>query len=122
MSISFQAKSSPVLSRQLEAQEIVAECNLSASAQTSGSLLPAASSDAPSIVEISGILTARKITLSVGEPISKCFSVQVIDRTTGEALTLADAPDTSVAQKISVTVDGSTATSVCVVFCYKVQE
>lgn len=112
MSISYQAKSSPVLSRQLEAQQVVAECNLATSL-----------SDSPSIIEISGVLAARKITLSVGEPISKCFSAQVIDRTTGEPVTLAAAPDTSVAQKISVTVDATAGLpSVCVIFCYKVEE
>lgn len=111
MSISYQAKSSPVLSRQLEAQQIVAECNLVTSL-----------SDSPSIIEISGALAARKITLSVGESISKCFSAQVINRATGQLIALAAAPDTSVAQKISVTVDGTGVSSACVVFCYKVEE
>lgn len=119
MSISFQAKSSPVLSRQLEAQEIVAECNLTASDSPS---LKAASSDAPSIVSISGALTARVITLDVGEEISKCFFAEVRNRATGAVVATAAAPDISTSKKISVTVDGTGLSSVCVKFCYKVAE
>lgn len=111
MSISYQAKSSPVLSRQLEAQEIVAECNLVTSL-----------SDAPSIVSISGVLTARVITLDVGEEISKCFFAEVRNRATGAIVATAAAPDISTSKKISVTVDGTGLSSVCVKFCYKVAE
>jgi hypothetical protein len=118
MSISFQAKSSPVLSRQLEAQEIVAECNLTAS----DAGLKAASSDSPSIVSISGALATRTITLDVGEEISKCFFAEVRNRATGAVVALSAAPDISTSKKISVTVDGTGLSSVCVKFCYKVAE
>lgn len=111
MSISYQAKSSPVLSRQLEAQEIVAECNLVTSL-----------SDAPSIISISGALASRTITLDVNEEISKCFFAEVRNRATGAVVALSAAPDLSTAKKISVTVDGTGLSSVCVKFCYKVAE
>lgn len=114
MSISYQAKSSPVLGRQLEAQEVQSVCDLSASP---------AKSDAPSIVSIdAGDPAAVEITISIDEPIEKCFSAQVIDRATGASLTLAAEPDLSEAKKIKVTADCTGASSVCVKVCYKVAE
>jgi hypothetical protein len=113
MSISYQAKSSPVLGRQLEAQEIVSVCQLS----------PSVKSDAPSIVSIDASdLAAVEITISIDESIEKCFAAQVVDRATGTNLTLAAEPDLSEAKKIKVTVDCTGADSICVKACYKVAE
>lgn len=110
MSISFQAKESRVLSRQLECQEVNAECNL-----------VAATSDAPSIVSIdNSVIASTVITLDIGEEIAKAFSVQVINRATGASVALAAAPSLAVAKKISVTVDGTGLSSVCVCAKYKV--
>jgi hypothetical protein len=117
--MSFQAKDSQVRSRQLEAQEICAICNLTASA--SGGIA-ATSSDLPSVVSIGGILAVRTITLAISEPISKCFSVSVTNRATGAIVPLAGEPDVSVANQITVTVDGTAQTSVCVSAKYKVAE
>lgn len=117
--MSFQAKDSQVRSRQLEAQSVCAICNLTAAA--SGGIA-ATSSDLPSVVSIGGILAVRTITLDIGEAIDRCFSVSVINRATGAIVPLAAAPDVSVANKITVTVDGTAQTSVCVTASYKVAE
>ena len=114
MSISYQAKSSPVLGRQLEVQEVQSVCDLTA--------VPARS-DAPSVVTVNAAAPAAvEITVSIDEPIEKCFSAQVIDRATGASLTLAGEPDLSEAKKIKVTADCTGADSVCVKVCYKVAE
>jgi hypothetical protein len=112
MSISYQAKSSPVLGKQLSVQEIVVECNA-----------VAATSDAPSIVSIANATIADTvITLDIGEPIAKCHSVQVLIRSTGAIVPLEGAPSLAVANKISVQIDGSGQTDLCVIAKYKVQE
>ncbi len=117
--MSFQAKVAPVLSRQLDCQELTVICNLTAAA--SGGIA-AASSDLPAVVAIGGVLAARTITLDIGEAISKCFSVSVNNRATGAIVPLAAAPDVSVPNKITVTVDGTGQTSACVTVKYKVAE
>lgn len=110
--MAFQAKDSQVLARQLECQEVVAGCDL-----------VNATSDAPGIIEIdNSTLTATVITLSVREPIAKCFLAEVRNRTTGAVVAIAAAPSLAVAQKISVTCNGTGLTDVCVVFKYKVAE
>lgn len=112
MSTSYQAKGSQQLSRQLAAQEIVSVCDL-----------VAGTSDAPAIVAVdNSTIAATVITLDVAEAIASCFVAQVVNRATGANVTLAAAPDVSVAQKISVTVNGTALASVCVKFVYKVQE
>jgi hypothetical protein len=114
MSISYQAKSSPVLGRQLEAQEIVSVCDLTASP---------AKSDAPSFISVDATdVAAVEITISIDESIEKCFAAQVIDRATGASLTLAAEPDLSEAKKIKVTADCTGVDSICVKACYKVAE
>ncbi len=119
MSTSYQAKQSTVLSRQLEAQEVQAICNLTAAA--SGGIA-ATSSDLPAVVTIGGVLAVRTITFDIGEAIDRCFSVSVNDRATGAIVPLAAAPDVSVANQITVTVDGTAQTSVIVKVTYKVTE
>jgi len=112
MSISFQAKGQHVLARQLECQEVNVVCNL-----------VAATSDAPSIASIdNSTIAATVITLDIAEGIEKAHSVQVINRATGASVALAAAPSLAVAQKISVTVDGTGLSSVCICAKYKVQE
>ncbi len=110
--MSFQAKDSLVLGRQLECQEVNAVCDLTT-----------ALSDAPGMVAIdNSTLTATVITLTVGEVVDKCFMAEVRNRTTGAVVALAAAPSLAVAQKISVTVNGTGLTSVCVTWKYKVAE
>jgi hypothetical protein len=129
MSISYQAKSSPVLGRQLEAQEVQSVCDLTASP---------AKSDAPSIVSIDATDPAAvEISIKIDESLreerdpaqpqapfgGKIFSVQVIDRATGTNLTLAGVPALSSDKKsIEVVVDCTGADSICVKACYKVAE
>ena len=112
MSNSFQAKDSQVLSRQLEAQEVCAICDLTA-----------ATSDAPGIIAIdNSTIASTVITLSVGEVVEKAFLVEVRNRATGAVVAIAAAPSLAVAQKISVTCNGTGLSSVCVSFKYKVAE
>lgn len=109
---SFRAKDSLVESRQLEAQEVCAQCNL-----------VAGTSDAPGIIAIDNSTIADTvITLTVSEPIAKCFFAEVRNRATGAIVALEGAPSLAVAQKISVQVDGTGLTDVCVIMKYKVQE
>jgi len=110
--MSFQAKDSLVYSRQLECQEVDAVCDLTT-----------ALSDAPGIIAIdNSTLTATVITLTVSEVVEKCFFAEVRNRATGAVVAIAAAPSLAVAQKISVTCNGTGLTSVCVTFKYKVAE
>lgn len=112
MSISFQAKSSPVLGKQLSVQEVVVQCNA-----------VAATSDAPSIVSIdNSSIAATVITVDIGEPIAKCLLAEVRERATGAIVAIAAAPSIAVANKISVTCDGTAQTDLTVVLKYKVAE
>lgn len=109
--MSFQAKSSQVLSRQLECQEVVAVCDLVAGTADS------------QIVSIdNSTIAATVITVDIGEPISKCFLAEVRNRATGAILATAAAPSLAVENKISVTVDGTGAEDHTVVIKYKVAE
>lgn len=110
--MSYQAKDSLVLGRQLECQEVNAVCDLTT-----------ALSDAPSMIAIdNSTLTATVITLSVGEALDKCFFAEVRNRATGAIVAIAAAPSLAVAQKISITCNGTGITSACVTFKYKVAE
>jgi hypothetical protein len=120
MSISYQAKSSPVLGRQLEVQEIQSVCDLSATP---------AKSDAPSIVSVDATIEAAVvISVKIDESLDpaqggKVFTAQVINRATGSNLGLAGVPTLSVDKKsIQITADCTGADSVCVKVCYKVAE
>jgi hypothetical protein len=129
MSISYQAKSSPVLGRQLEVQEIQSVCDLSATP---------AKSDAPSIVSVDATIEAAVvISILIGESLreapvagqpevasgGKVFTAQVINRATGSNLALTGVPTISAdKQSILVTADCTGADSVCVKVCYKVAE
>lgn len=109
--MSFQAKDALVQSRQLEAQQISVTANVVAGTVDS------------QIVSINNsTLAASVITLDVKEPILKCLEAVVRNRATGAIVPLAAAPSIAVANKISVTVDGTARTDVCVTIKYIVQE
>ena len=110
--MSFQAKSAQVLSRQLEAQSLV--CTINAVAATS---------DLPAVVSIAnGTIADTVVTLDIGEPISKCYAVQVLDRATGAIVPLEAVPSLAVANKISVQINGTGLTDLAVIAHYKVTE
>ena len=110
--MSFQAKSAQVLSRQLEAQSLVCTINP-----------VAATSDLPAVVSISnGTIADTVVTLDLGEPISKCYSVQVLNRATGAIVALEALPSIAVANKISFQIDGTGLTDLVVIAHYKVSE
>ncbi len=100
--MSYQAKDSSLQARALEAQNAVVEANL-----------VAGTSDlASNIVIDNSTIATTIVTLSVNEPLKKCYHVKVINRITGAVLPLLAAPSLAVAQKISVTVNGTGLTDV----------
>lgn len=106
----YDSKDSDVLARQLEDQRVITVCNL---------VTPA--SDLPTVLTINNTtLTATVITLDVKEPVKKCFEVSVKNRATGAIVALAAAPSLAVANKISVTVNGTGLTDAVVEFSYAV--
>ncbi len=106
----YDSKDSEVLGRQLEDQRIISVCNLVTEV-----------TDLPVNITIdNSTLTATVITLDVKEPLKKCFEVSVKNRATGAIVALAAAPSLAVAQKISVTVNGTGLTDVVVEFSYAV--
>ena len=112
MSISYQAKSSAVLGRQLSVQEVSFTCSA-----------VGATSDATNFVSINNATIADTvITVDIGEPIEKCYSVEVKNRATGATVALEAVPSTAVANKISAQIDGTSQTDLCVTVKYKVQE
>lgn len=112
MSTSFQAKDSLVLGQQLKNQEVSAKCDL-----------VAGTSDCPGILEIdNSTIAATVITLTVGEAVSSASLCEVRNRATGAVVAIAAAPSLAVAQKISVTCDGTGLSDVVVIFRYAVSE
>jgi len=110
--MAFQAKEPQVHQRQLEAQEVIATCDL-----------VAGKSDAPQLVSIdNSTITAAVITIDIQEPIAKCFFAEVRNRATGAIVALAAAPSLATAKKISVTVNGTGLSDVAVRVVYKVAE
>jgi len=106
----YDSKDSEVLGRQLEDQRIVAVCNF-----------VTAKTDLPVNVTINNTtLAASVITLDVKEPVKKCFAVNITNRVTGAVVVHTAAPSLAVAQKISVTLDGTALTDACVEFIYAV--
>ena len=106
----YDSKDGEVLGRQLEDQRIISVCNL----------VTAKTDLSPNITIVNTTLAATVITLDVKEPLKKCFEVSVKNRATGAIIPLAAAPSLAVAQKISVTVDGTAQTDVVVEFSYAV--
>lgn len=112
MSTSFQAKEPLVLSSQLDVQEVCATVNI-----------VAGTSNSPGIIAIdNSTIAASVITLTVGEVIQYASLCEVRNRATGAILATAAAPSLAVAQKISVTVNGTGAADHVVIFRYKVAE
>lgn len=110
--MSFNAKDPNVLSRQLAAQEVIAVANL-----------VAGTSDAAPILAIdNSVIATTVITLTINEPVEKCFFAEVRNRATGAIVALLAAPSIAVAQKISVSVNGTGLTTVAVRLVYKVAE
>lgn len=110
--MAFQAKDSLVLAQQLKVQEVVVGCNL-----------VAGTSQAPGIVAINNTsLAATVVTLTVGEDLERASLCEVRNRATGAIVAIAAAPSVAVAQKVSVTCDGTGLTDVVVIFRYVVQE
>lgn len=112
-----QSKDPQVLDRQLEQKTLLLKANLTASDVVGG--LKAASSEAAAIVSINNsTLTATVIQIDVKEAISTCEKVQVVNRATGAIISLAAAPSIS-GSVISVTVNGTGASDVCIVADYR---
>lgn len=110
--MAFQAKDSLVLSRQLEVQEVHVKADLTT-----------ALSDAAGFVSIdNSTLASTVITLTVGETISSAYLCEVRNRATGAIVAIAAAPSLAVAQKISVTCDGTGISDCVIIFRYKVAE
>lgn len=106
----YDSKDSEVLNRQLDAQKVAVVCNL----VTAANDLPV------NVTIVNTTLSATVVTLDVKEPVKKCFKVTVTNRATGAVIATAAAPSLAVANKISVTVDGTAQTDVCVEFVYAV--
>jgi hypothetical protein len=104
--MAFQSKVPSISARELEAQSVIFTCDL-----------VAAHSNLAAVAFINGTIGATVITIDVGEPIQKCLCVNVTNRATGAVITHS-APDVSVANKISVTVDGTAQSDVCVEISY----
>ena len=112
MSTSFQAKSSLVLGQQLKVQEVSSTIDI-----------VAGTSDAPGIIAIdNSVIAASVITLTVGEVVASAGLCEVRNRATGAILATAAVPSLAVAQKISVTVNGTAAEDHVVIFRYVVSE
>ena len=104
------SKDSQVEARQLEQKSLVFTANLEA-----------ASSDAPALLSIdNSTLSATVLTIDVKQLVAKCYKVQVTDRSSGQAKELAAAPSVADNQ-ISVTVDATGLSDVCVEVIYKAQ-
>lgn len=102
--MSYQSKDSQLASRELEAQSVVAVANL-----------VAGSSDlASNIIIDNSTLAATTITIDVKEDIKTCYYIKVSNRATGAVVATTAVPDVSVAQKATVTVDGTGLTSVVI--------
>lgn len=110
--MSYTSRDSQLAARQLEAQEAIATANL-----------VAGTSDLASNIAINNsTLTATVITFTASEDIKSCFCIQVTNRATGAIVATTAIPDVSVAQKASVTVDGTALTSVVIKVVYSVAQ
>jgi len=80
--------------------------------------LVAPSAEDAGIVSISGLLAARVIAIDVKDTVKSVQKVRVINRATGASIALAGLPSVT-GSVISVTVDGTGASSVCLEISYK---
>lgn len=110
--MSYQSKDILIHGRQLAAQSCVAVVNA-----------VAGTSDLAGRVTVdNSTIGATVVTFDLGEPIEKCFLADVRVQATGAILAIAAAPSIAVANKISVTFDGTAQTAVCVTLTYKILE
>lgn len=80
--------------------------------------LVAKTSEAPSLVSISGTLTATAISIDLKEPIRSCEKVQVVNRATGSNEAISAAPSVS-GSVVSVTLNATGLTDVCIVVSFR---
>lgn len=114
--MAFQSKDPSISARELEAQTVVFNCNL-----------VGATSDLIAAAFVNGTIGATVITLNVDEPIKRCLYVNVTNRATGAVIVHTAAPAvvntlaaglSPAVHTISVTVDGTSQSDVCVELCY----
>jgi hypothetical protein len=80
--------------------------------------LVAATSEAPSLVAISGVLATRSIVIDVKEVVKSVQKVHIIDKATGAIEPLLSAPVIS-GSTITVTADGTGLASACIEILYR---
>ena len=109
--MSFQAKDSLVLSRQLQAQSLSAMADL-----------VAGSSDLPHCISIDNDdIEAVEIVIDVKESVEKCFKAQIVDRSSGQPVALDAAPAVD-GSEITLVLDGTGLADVCIELSYQVAE
>lgn len=101
------SKDEQVLSRQLRQKNLQLNANLVA--QTS---------EAPAIISMSGALATRTIVIDVKEAVTSVSQVQVKNVATGLPVAIAGAPIIA-GNTISVTIDATGLTNVCIEANYK---
>lgn len=107
---SFRAKDSQVQGRQLEAQSLIAACDLVNE-----------SSDAPALISIdSSTIASTEVVIDIKESVAKCFKAQVIDRQTGMPSALTSVSTSG--SEITLILDATGLTDAAVEVCYKVVE
>jgi len=100
----------------LEQRSLAISANLTAVDVVGG--LKAASSEAASVVAISGALATRSIAIDVKEAVRSVQKVQVINKATGEIEPLLSAPVIS-SNTITVTCDGTGLSDACIEVLYR---
>lgn len=105
--LSVESKDPKVQDLQLEQKHLAISANL-----------VAASSEAPSLVAISGVLATRSIAIDVKEAVKSVQKVQVINKATGEIEPLLSAPVIAT-NSITVTCDGTGLSDVCIEVLYR---
>jgi hypothetical protein len=101
------SKDPQVFDRQLEQKSLLLKADLVA--QTS---------EAASIVSMSGLIAARTISIDVKEAVKSVEKVQVVNRATGSNAGISAAPSIS-GNVISVTLDATGLSDVCIVVDYR---
>jgi hypothetical protein len=114
--LSVQSKDPKVQDLQLEQKHLSISANLTAVDVVGG--LKAASSEAASIVAISGVLATRSIAIDVKEPVMSVQKVQVINKATGEIEPLLSAAVIA-GNIITVTCDGTGLSDACIEVLYR---
>jgi len=101
------SKDSQVLDRQLEQKSLSLQADLVAQR-----------SEAVAIVSISGALASTVVSIDVKEPVKSCQKVQIINRATGASAALSAPPSVS-GNSISVTLDATGLSDVCIEVDYR---